>query len=157
MLELLHVRLLSFSSNELSPRREQVLDRYDILERMTNVTPPAILPVIEHTLTVYKTWYGYRDDMPKKSRYTLGDKIDSRFIQVLELLYTASYQSPLEKLPTIQRALSGIDTLKFLLRVAWELRVFDDKKYTALSAGLNEIGRQVGGWRKGLQTKTSAK
>lgn len=108
-------------------------------------------------LAVYKTWYAYRDGMPKKSRYTLGDKIDSRFIQVLELLYVASYQSPAEKIITLQRALSGVDTLKFLLRIAWELHIFDDKKYTTLSEGLQEVGRQVGGWRKGLQTKTSGK
>lgn len=48
----------------------------------------------------------------------------------------------------------GIDVLKFLLRVAWELKILDDKKYTKLSEGIQEIGRQVGGWRKGLQTKT---
>lgn len=107
-------------------------------------------------LTVYKTWYGYRDTLPKKSKYTLGDTIDKRFIQVLELLYVASYQGVGEKLPTIQKALSGIDTLKFLLQIAWELHLFDNKKYAALSQGLEEVGRQVGGWRKGLQTKTSA-
>ncbi len=107
-------------------------------------------------LAVYKTWYGYRDSFPKKSRYTLGDKIDNRFLAILELLYTASYQSRDEKLPTIQRALSGTDTLKFLLQVAWEVRALDNKKYTELSEGLQEVGRQIGGWRKGLQTKTPA-
>lgn len=102
-------------------------------------------------------WYGYRDSIPKKSRYTLGDKLDSRFIQVLELLQIATYQGKEEKLPTLERALSGVDTLKFLLRIAWEIHVLDDKKYTALSEQLNEVGKQVGGWRKGLQTKTPAK
>lgn len=121
-----------------------------------NPNSPKILPVIEHMLTVYKKWYGYRDSIPKKSRYTLGDKIDARFIQILELLYIASYQSKAEKLPTLERSLSGVDTLKFLLRVAWDLRVFDNKKYADLSEGLQEVGRQIGGWRKGLQTKTSA-
>lgn len=108
-------------------------------------------------LGAYKTWYAYRDGIPKKSRYTLGDKIDSRFVQVLELLYVAIYQSPEEKIHTLGRALSGVDTIKFLLRIAWELHVFDDKKYVALSKDLDEVGRQIGGWRKGLQTKTSAK
>lgn len=69
----------------------------------------------------------------------------------------ATYQAPDEKSVTLQRALSGIDTLKFLLRVAWEIRVFDDKKYATLSEGIAEAGRQIGGWRKGLQTKTSAR
>lgn len=108
-------------------------------------------------LSVYKLWFGYRDHFPKKSRYTLGEKIDARFIQVLELLFIASYQGVSEKLPTIERALTGVDTLKFLLRLAWDLRILDDKKYTALSEGLQEIGRQVGGWRKGLQKKTPAR
>lgn len=109
-------------------------------------------------ISVYKTWYGYRDSMPKKSRYTLGDKIDNRFIQVLELLQIAMYQGRTEKIPTIERALAGIDTLKFLLRIAWEIKVFDNKKYEALSVGIAEVGRQTGGWLKGLQqTKTPAR
>lgn len=107
-------------------------------------------------VTVYKTWYGYRDGIPKKSRYTLGDKIDARFIQVLELLYIASYQSPAEKMPTLDRALTGLDTLKFLLRISWEIHMLDEKKYAALSKGLEETGKQIGGWRKGIQKKTSA-
>ena len=113
-----------------------------------------ILPVVEHTLKVYKIWYGYRDNFPKKARYTLGDKIDSRFLSVLELVSIASYQNKEEKIPTLTRAIMGVDVLKFLLRVAWELHILDDKKYTGLSDGIQEIGRQIGGWKKGLQKKT---
>lgn len=113
-----------------------------------------MLPVVEHTLGIYKTWYSYRDHFPKKARYTLGDKIDARFLNVLELVSIATYQSPAEKLPTLDRAIMGVDVLKFLLRVAWELKILDDKKYTTLSEGIQEVGRQIGGWRKGLQKKT---
>lgn len=104
----------------------------------------------------YKTWYGYRDNLPKKAKYGLGERIDARFIQVLELLQVATYQGIKEKLPTLDRSLSSLDMLKFLLRIAWELRVLDDKKFETISERLNEAGRQIGGWRKGLQTKTSA-
>lgn len=86
----------------------------------------------------------------------MGDRVETRFIQVLELLYAASYQSPIEKLTTLERALTGLDTLKFLLRVCWETHIFDDRKYAELSEGLIEVGRQVGGWLKGIKTKTSA-
>ena len=107
-------------------------------------------------LGVYKEWYTVRDSMPKKSRYTLGDKIDSQFIRVLELLYTASYQTAVDKLPTLHRCLSGIDTLKFLLQVAWEVRALDNKKYALLSEKLQSTGRQVGAWKKGIESKTTA-
>lgn len=96
-----------------------------------------------------------RDGMPKRSRYTLGDKIDARFIQVLEFLYVASYQSMGEKLPILQKALTGVDTLKFFLRIAWEVQALDSKKYASLSEGLQKVGKEVGGWRKGIQIKTS--
>lgn len=113
-----------------------------------------MLPVVEHALTLYKTWFGYRDHFPKKSRYTLGDKIDSRFLNVLELLAIATYQGKEEKLATLDRAIVGIDLLKFLFRVAWELKILDEKKYRKLSEEMAEVGRQIGGWRKGLQKKT---
>ena len=113
-----------------------------------------MLPVVEHALTVYKTWYGFRDNFPKKARYTLGDKIDTRFLNVLELISIATYQTQDEKIATLDRAITGIDLLKFLLRLAWEIHVLDDKKYTTLSEGIQEIGRQVGGWKKGIQNKT---
>lgn len=110
--------------------------------------------VVERMLDVYKTWYGYRDHFPKKAKYTLGDKIDNRFLTVLELLSIAAYQNVAEKGPTIDRALVAADALKFLLRTAWELKIFDDKKYTNLSEGVQEVTRQIGGWKKGLQKKT---
>lgn len=114
-----------------------------------------MLPIIGHTLVVYKSWYGFRDNFPRKSRYTLADKIDSRFINLLELLQMASYQNTADKLPTLARALTALDTIKFLLKISWEIKALDNKKYELLSEKLNEIGRELGGWRKGIQRKTS--
>lgn len=114
------------------------------------------LPVIEHTKSVYKVWFAHRDHFPKKSKYTLGDRIDSRFILVLELLSAAAYQGVQEKVSTLERALTNIDTLKFLIQLCWELKLFNTEKYTEISTGLVEIGRQVGAWKKGLQNQTPA-
>lgn len=122
---------------------------------MTEHTTSGTLPVINHMLGAYKEWYGIRDTMPKKSRYTLGDRIDNYFIRVLEILYTASYQSKQEKLPTLQKAISAIDTLKFMLQVAWEVKALDNKKYASLSEKVQQVGKETGGWKKGLETKTS--
>jgi hypothetical protein len=42
--------------------------------------------------------------------------------------------------------------LKFLLRVAWETRSLDTKKYADLSEEMLELGRMIGGWKRGLET-----
>ena len=115
-----------------------------------------MLPVIEHALAVYKLWHGYRNDFPKSSRYTLGDKIDATFVLILEYLFIASYQGRNGKLPTILIAVRKIDLLKFFLRIAWELQALDTKKYALLSERADELGRMVGGWKKGLEAKTPA-
>lgn len=112
--------------------------------------------MIEHATAVYKLWHEYRNDFPKSSRYTLGDKIDSTFIQILELLFVASYQNKNEKLPTIRAAVRRMDILKFFCRIAWELRALDNKKYALLSEKMDELGRMIGGWKKGLEAKTPA-
>ena len=112
------------------------------------------MPIIGHALSVYKLWHGYRNDFPKSLRYTLGEKIDTTFINILEYLFVASYQSKSEKLPTILIAIRKTDVLKFFLLVSWELKAFDNKKYILISEKVDELGRMVGGWKKGLESKT---
>lgn len=115
------------------------------------------MPVVEHAIAVYKLWHEYRSDFPKSSRYTLGDKIDTIFIQVLECLFVASYQNKADKLPTILIAVRKTDLLKFFLRIAWELHALDNKKYALLSEKTDELGRMIGGWKRGLESKTPPK
>ncbi len=102
-------------------------------------------------------WCGYRDHFPKKARYSLGDKIDGLFLQILELLFVASYQSKDEKERTLEKALHALDLLKFFLRISWEIGALDMNKFTELSGSVYEIGKMVGGWKKGLVTKTPSR
>jgi hypothetical protein len=144
--EFLDVSFLAFASGKFLPSGEQIFDRYDIFKTI-------MLPVIEHVLSVYKTWYAYRDNLPKKSRYTLGDKIDNRFLELLELLQLACYQNPADKTSTLARALTILDMLKFFIKVSWEIRIIDNAKYECLSKGLHDAGKQIGGWHKKTSTK----
>jgi len=112
------------------------------------------LPLIDHVLTVYKLWHGYQNDFPKNLRFTLGEKIESAILNILEYLFIASYQDRKEKLPTIRLAVRKTDLLKFFLRVSWELHALDNKKYILISEKVHEVGRMIGGWQKGLESKT---
>jgi len=78
------------------------------------------------------------------------------FIEIAELLWAASYQGKSEKLLSITEAIRKLDALKFLLRVSWEIKALDNQKYVVLSERLFEIGKMLGGWKRGLETKTPA-
>ena len=84
--------------------------------------------------------------MPKTQRYSLGNRIDKIFIELIEVTATASFLSKEEKLPYIRVAIRKLDLLKVLLLVTWETKSLDDKKYIALSLPLDEIGKMLGGW-----------
>lgn len=93
--------------------------------------------------------------MPKTQRYSLGQRIDTLFIEIIEAVATASFLSRNEKLPYVRRAIQKLDALKILLMVLWETKTLDNKKYGALSAPLDEIGKMLGGWNGQLTKQNS--
>ncbi len=117
--------------------------------------PPTILPVLQKVKSAYLLWYGYYQTLPKTQRYSLGQRIDTLFIEIIEAVATASFLGRGEKLPYVRRAIQKLDALKILLMVLWETKSLDNKKYGALSAPLDEIGRMLGGWNGQLTKQNS--
>lgn len=114
-------------------------------------------PVIEHAKNAYKRWILIERNLPKCERYGLGQKVNFLFIDLLDILQKASF-SPIEtKISLLEQSLSIIDSLRFFIQLCWELKLIPPKQFTSIGQEIEEIGRMVGGWRKGLITKTSAK
>lgn len=114
-----------------------------------------MLPVIQKLTAAYKLWHEFLPNFPKTSRYTLGEKIDSLFLEVTELAFLASYFYKVQKIPYVQKAIEKLDLLKFFLQIAWELKALDNKKFILLSEKLNEIGKMLGGWLRQLAKENS--
>lgn len=98
-------------------------------------------------------WHGYYPTIPKTHRYTLGQRIDNVFIEIIEAIATASFLTRNEKLPYVRRAIQKTDTVKILLMILWETKSLDNKKYIALSVQTDEVGKMLGGWN-GQLSKT---
>lgn len=133
------------------------MNQLNLHNKSPNSIPPTVPALVQKFVAVYKLWQEYRDHFPKKSRFSLGGKIDSLFIEIIELLFVASYLGKREKLPYLQKAIRRLDVLKFFFHVSWEIGALDNKKYITISEHLNEIGRMLGGWIRGIQTKTPAR
>ncbi|MFH1049230.1 MAG: four helix bundle protein [Patescibacteria group bacterium] len=110
--------------------------------------PTGSISIIQKFLAVYKIWNEYRNHLPKKSRHTIGTKIDSLFLDTIELFFIASYLSKQEKIIYLRKASGKLDLLKFFLQIAWEIKSLDNKKYIILSEHLGEIGQMLGGWMR---------
>ncbi len=95
-------------------------------------------------------------DFPRIHRYTLGEKIESYFLDLLESIFISIYLSPTQKITQLTFAITKLDSLKFFIQLAWENKCIATDKYSSLAEQLYEIGRMLGGWRKGLEKKTPA-
>ena len=92
-------------------------------------------------------WHEYHSKLPKIHQYTVGAKVDTLFVEVMEATSAAAFLSRQEKLPYIRLAIRKFDTIKLLLLVLWESKSLDTKKYAALSIPMDEIGKMLGGWQ----------
>jgi hypothetical protein len=76
--------------------------------------------------------------------------------ETAELAFSAMTIPKEKKLPYVQKAGVKVDLLKFFLRLAWEIKSLDNKKYIILSEKTDEIGRMFGGWIKQLSKENPA-
>ena len=85
----------------------------------------------------------------------IGQKIEGVFLDVLELSFACVYMAPEQKIIVLGKVISKLDTLKFFMQLAWESKLIPQVKYIELSQKLEEIGKMLGGWRKGLQSPST--
>ncbi|MFA6274409.1 MAG: four helix bundle protein [Candidatus Paceibacterota bacterium] len=91
--------------------------------------------------------------MPRIARYTTGTRIENHFLDLLELIYKAYYASLENKSEKIVEAINKNDIIKYLLQIAWENKFVKEKEYLELSNKLQEVGKILGGWKKGIDIK----
>ena len=103
----------------------------------------------------YMFWLALHHNFPKVERFGIGQKIEQSCLTALELTFSLSYLPPEQKIPLLNRAISRLDVVKFFVQLAWESKLIPTDKYSELLLQLEEIGRQLGGWKKGLETKNS--
>lgn len=92
-------------------------------------------------------WYTQRTErFPKSLRVTLGDRIDCKLLDMLELAVRARYAREPRRI--LQSLNTELDLLRYLTRLAKDRGALEAKQYEFVSRCVEDIGRQVGGWLK---------
>jgi hypothetical protein len=112
--------------------------------------------VLEDIKSAYILWHEYHTNIPKIQRYSLGNRIDTIFVEIIEATAQAAFIARSEKEPWVRLAIRKLDALKLLLMILWETKSLDTKKYAALSEKLDEIGKMLGGWSGQLRKQNPA-
>ena len=86
------------------------------------------------------------ETFPRSYRHQLGDRIVTSAMDLLLALVRSAYST--DKARLLESASQETNTLRYLLRLAKDLRVLNVDSYGFASAQIEEIGRMLGGWQK---------
>ncbi|WP_052378753.1 four helix bundle protein [Polycyclovorans algicola] len=85
---------------------------------------------------------------PRSQRYTLGTRIETLLLEVLERLLLSTCARPSEQARHLEPANAKLDLLRHLWRVALEVKAVAPKTHSHAAERLLDIAKQVGGWRR---------
>lgn len=89
--------------------------------------------------------------MPRHTRFTIGAKIDNLFTDCLEIALFINYSPKEQRLDALNQLSVKFDSLKFFLKLLWEIKGMDTKKFNHLSVPIAEIGKMIGKFIKILK------
>ena len=84
------------------------------------------------------------DQLPRRQKFQLGDRLQTTALDVLDTLVEAAYTR--DRAVLLQRANLGLEKLRFWVRLAKDLQLMDFRQYEHAARLIDAVGRQVGGW-----------
>ena len=81
----------------------------------------------------------------------MGQKCENLTLEILELLFLANSEQ--NKITTLNKVDVKLKILKTLMRLGFDVKAIDQKRYLILQESLQEIGKMLGGWIKSIKEK----
>ena len=91
---------------------------------------------------------------PRSHRFVLGDRIESKLLEVQEHCLRAYYSR--EKRTHLLESNLKLEVTRHLIRLAHGLRLFSTHTYGVLAAKVDEVGRMIGGWLRSVNPSPGA-
>lgn len=105
------------------------------------------LPVVVQKTYEFSLWTMQKVESFRRSfRFTLGDRLVGTVLDILTRLVDATYAR--DKARMLGEVNAMLNRLRFLLRMAKDLKLLHLDAYGYAAEQTDEIGRMVGGWRK---------
>ncbi len=112
------------------------------------------IPIIHQSYEFYRTLHELHKSIPKAERYSLWQRCEGAALDILKGLLKVSYLTPDKRADALILISADLDMLRVFLRLAFDVKILDKKKYVAIQQALDEIGRMLGGWLKSLRVKS---
>jgi hypothetical protein len=111
------------------------------------------IPIIHKTYDLFRALHELERTIPKMERFTVWQRSQNLCLDMLQGLLSIGYQAPERRADGLLRIASSVDMLRVFLRLSFDVKAINQKRYIALQEALDEIGRMLGGWIKSVKQK----
>lgn len=87
---------------------------------------------------------------PREQKFILGDRMQKQVFHIHELYIEAYYGQKQRKKENLHLVNIKLEQLRYLLRLSYDMRYINNKRYEYISEQLRDIGKKTGGWLKSL-------
>ena len=109
----------------------------------------AIPPVVERMYDVTRWVIAKVGTFPRDQRFLLGQRIVNTCLDLLEGLIEAAFMpSGLEKTARLRALNARLDALRYLLRLAKDLKLMSRGSWEHVQQDLLRVGKMLGGWAR---------
>jgi len=84
---------------------------------------------------------------PRDLRFLLGDRLLRNAYDLLDVLLEAKFTKA--NVPLLTRANLQLEQMRFQVRLAHDEKLISARQYQYVADRIEEVGRLVGGWRRG--------
>lgn len=104
------------------------------------------IPIFKKMYDLYKSVHHIRASVPKQNRYSLWQRCEDTSLDVIEGILQAASMSRSEKVPILNNLSTKLNLLRVFIRLSYDIKSIDAKKYATLQEIIDEVGRMLGGW-----------
>ncbi len=109
--------------------------------------------VVDKVYELIKWMLPHVGRFPRSFRYTLGNRLEERLYDLLEELQLARYAPVERKGGHLESSNSRLQVIRLLVRMSFEMRFLPTGSYEYAAAGIEEVGRMIGGWQKHVSAR----
>lgn len=130
------------------------------MKHVQEVTPPLTSQsVFDRTALIHKSYELFRlvqkpiGNFQKPWRYTIGERLQSTLLKVVEETGQGLYARQPLKEQYILRLLGTIQTLTLFIRLSYDEKLITEQQFFSWSDRVEELGRMAAGWLTSVRQK----
>ena len=104
------------------------------------------LPIFQSAYDLNLEIHRRVENFPRAHRYSMGERLKNISLDLLELTIKANSQK--DKLPFLSEMENQLEKLKIMVRTCFDLKIMGEKGFEFLIKKMDEIGRQLHGWKE---------